>query len=82
MQFDSNAVVRLIGLGIEPYMVAPSILAVMAQRLAARICVNCKQAYMPERDVFDRYFNDCESAYLPFLYHGVGCGHCRQTGYF
>ena len=77
-----QAVVRLIELGIEPYMVAPSILAVMAQRLAARICVNCKQAYMPERDVFDRYFNDCESAHLPFLYHGVGCGHCRQTGYF
>ena len=41
-----QAVVRLIELGIEPYMVAPSILAVMAQRLAARICVHCKQAYM------------------------------------
>ena len=51
-----QAVVRLIELGIEPYMVAPSILAVMAQRLAARICVNCKQAYMPERDVLGRYF--------------------------
>ena len=77
-----QAVIRLIELGIEPYMVAPSILAVMAQRLAARICVNCKQAYMPEQYVLDRYFNDCESVHSPFLYHGVGCDHCRQTGYF
>lgn len=77
-----QAVVRLVELGIEPYMVAPSILAVMAQRLAARICENCKRAYTPEANVLDRYFYDCDQQNAPFLYHGVGCAHCRQTGYF
>lgn len=77
-----QAVVRLVELGIEPYMVAPSILAVMAQRLAARICENCKRAFTPEVEVLERYFYDCESVHAPFLYHGSGCDHCRQTGYY
>ncbi len=77
-----QAVVRLVELGIEPYMVAPSILAVMAQRLAARICENCKRAYTPEDHVLERYFYDSDSEHAPFLYHGVGCAHCRQTGYY
>jgi type IV pilus assembly protein PilB len=76
-----QAVVRLIELGIEPYMVAPSILAVMAQRLAARICEGCKRAYTPERDLLDTYFYDCDEVDVPVLYHGVGCPYCRQTGY-
>ena len=76
-----QAVVRLVEMGIEPYMVAPSILAVMAQRLAARICENCKSAYTPEDHVIERYFYDSDSVDKPFLYHGVGCAHCRQTGY-
>ncbi|CAA6689694.1 MULTISPECIES: GspE/PulE family protein [unclassified Lentimonas] len=77
-----QAVVRLVEIGIEPYMVAPSILAVMAQRLAARICENCKSAYTPEAHVLERYFHDSHSVNTPFLYHGVGCAHCRQTGYY
>lgn len=51
-----QAVVRLIELGIEPYMVAPSLLAVLAQRLAARICENCKRAYHPEQDMLRKFF--------------------------
>jgi type IV pilus assembly protein PilB len=77
-----QAVIRLVELGIEPYMVGPSILAVMAQRLAARICENCKRAYTPELEVLERYFYDCDRQCLPLLYHGVGCAHCRQTGYY
>jgi type II secretory ATPase GspE/PulE/Tfp pilus assembly ATPase PilB-like protein len=76
-----QAVVRLVELGIEPYMVAPSILAVMAQRLAARICEGCKRAYTPERALLETYFDDCDESDLPVLYHGGGCLQCRQTGY-
>lgn len=77
-----QAVVRLIEIGIEPYMVAPSILAVMAQRLAARICENCKRAYTPSPETLDQYFYDAKDIEPPMFYHGRGCGHCRDTGYY
>ena len=46
----AQAIVRLMEIGVEPYMVAPSVIGVMAQRLCARICESCKEAYYPTRD--------------------------------
>ncbi len=76
-----QAVVRLTELGIEPYMVAPSLLAVIGQRLAARICEACKQAYSPSADTIERFFYDTAGIKEPFFYQGTGCSHCRNTGY-
>ena len=76
-----QAVVRLIEIGIEPYMVAPSLLAVVAQRLAARICDNCKKAYTPEPKLLERYFYDVHDVEPPVFYHGGGCARCRNSGY-
>lgn len=76
-----QAVVRLIELGIEPYMVAPSILAVLSQRLAARICENCKRAYTPGEEVLRKFFHDYKEVEAPVFYEGQGCPHCRNTGY-
>jgi len=75
-----QAIIRLVEIGIEPYMVAPSILGVLAQRLAARICEKCKEAYFPSRSLLEKYFRDIpEGVEVPF-YHGRGCPHCRNTG--
>lgn len=76
-----QAVVRLVELGIEPYMVAPSILAVLAQRLAARICDNCKRSYHPDEEVLRKFFYDYREVDPPVFYEGRGCPHCRNTGY-
>jgi type IV pilus assembly protein PilB len=76
----AQAIVRLIEIGVEPYMVAPSVIGVLAQRLAARICENCKEAYYPSRDVLRRYFDDEGLTDVPF-YRGRGCTACRGTGY-
>lgn len=76
-----QAVVRLIELGIAPYMVAPSLLAVLAQRLAARICEGCKKAYTPSAGTLAKYFYDYQEVDAPMLYRGRGCPNCRQTGY-
>ncbi|MGZ0655616.1 GspE/PulE family protein [Coraliomargarita sp. W4R72] len=76
-----QAVVRLVELGIEPYMVAPSLLAVLAQRLAARICEHCKRAYTPDEDVLRKFFYDYKEVESPIFYEGQGCPHCRNTGY-
>jgi type IV pilus assembly protein PilB len=75
-----QAIVRLIELGVESYMVAPSVLGVLSQRLAARICEACKEAYYPSREVLQKYFADEGLTDVPF-YRGRGCPACRHTGY-
>ena len=75
-----QAIVRLMEIGVEPYMVAPSVIGVLSQRLAARICDKCKEAYYPPRDVLLKYFKAEGLTDVPF-FRGRGCPHCRGTGY-
>ncbi|HLP03272.1 MAG TPA: GspE/PulE family protein [Opitutaceae bacterium] len=75
-----QAVLRLMEMGVAPYMVAPSVVGVLAQRLVARICEKCKEAYFPPREVLRRYFDDDGLSDVPF-YRGRGCPYCRGTGY-
>jgi type IV pilus assembly protein PilB len=76
----AQAIVRLMEIGVEPYMVAPSILGVLAQRLTARICENCKEPYQPSRELLRKYFLEEGLSDVPF-YRGRGCTACRGTGY-
>jgi type IV pilus assembly protein PilB len=76
----AQAIVRLLEIGVEPFMVAPSIIGVLAQRLAARICEHCKEAYYPTPETLRRYFLDEGLVETPF-YRGRGCAKCRGTGY-
>lgn len=76
----AQAIVRLIEIGVEPYMVAPSVIGVLAQRLAARICENCKEAYYPTTETLRKYFQEDGLSEVPF-YRGRGCLACRGTGY-
>ncbi len=76
----AQAIIRLIEIGVESYMVAPSVIGVLAQRLAARICENCKEPYYPPREVMQKYFLDEGLTDVPF-FRGRGCGACRGTGY-
>jgi type IV pilus assembly protein PilB len=75
-----QAIVRLMEIGVEPYMVAPSVIGVLSQRLAARICDRCKEAYYPPREVLTKYFKTEGLTDVPF-FRGKGCPHCRGTGY-
>jgi general secretion pathway protein E/type IV pilus assembly protein PilB len=74
-----TALTRLVDMGIEPYLVASSLEAVVAQRLVRVICPKCKEP-MPEEEVapLRRRFGDK----LPdVLYRGQGCRYCQGTGY-
>ena len=75
-----QAITRLLEIGVEPYMVAPSVIGVLAQRLVARICEGCKEAYFPPRETLQKYFQDEGLTDVPF-YRGRGCPACRHTGY-
>ena len=74
-----SASTRLLDMGVEPFLIASSVEAVMAQRLVRTICKSCKEEYVPETpDLLPRDFEYKKGAKL---YRGVGCRECRNTGY-
>ncbi|WP_442485281.1 GspE/PulE family protein [Aeoliella sp. SH292] len=77
-----SAYTRLVDMGIEPFLVASTIEAVMAQRLVRRLCQECKQAYEPKREDMPKDFpwDDFEEAGGK-LYTPRGCKRCRDIGY-
>ncbi len=75
-----SALHRFLDMGIESFLVASSVLAVVAQRLLRRICPSCKTEYVmtdEEREFYE------ESGGTPqdVFYHGTGCNFCNDTGY-
>lgn len=76
-----QAVVRLIEIGIEPYMVAPSINCVLAQRLAARLDERTKEAYTPRPEQLDTFFRDWRDLEDITLFRPAGSLPKNQSGY-
>jgi len=75
-----TAVARLIEMGIEPFLVASSVIGVLAQRLVRVICPECKEAYTPPVEAFRRLNLAMDLDSVTF-YRGRGCDRCRHTGY-
>lgn len=76
-----QSLTRLIDIGVEPFLVAPSVTAVMAQRLVRQICPKCRESYVPLRRVVEENFINAEGEEIRF-WRGTGCAHCHHTGYF
>jgi len=76
-----SALTRLADMGIEPYLLASSILGIVAQRLVRTICPLCKTGYSPSAEELEEL--DLTSKRLPKgkLYKGLGCASCFETGY-
>lgn len=78
-----STVTRMIDMGVEPFLIASSVIGSLSQRLARRLCDECKEEYRPPRDQllglgFDP--DAPENADVKF-YRGRGCAACRETGY-
>lgn len=73
---SSSTITRLLDMNIEPFLIASSLTAVLAQRLVRTICPKCKEYYtaLPEEI---RYLEDASQV----LYRGKGCDACKMTGY-
>ena len=71
-----SAVSRLMDIGIEPYMLAPSLLIVIAQRLIRKLCPDCKEAYEPSTAQLKGAAIKSE-----LIYRAKGCPKCNNTGY-
>lgn len=74
-----SSVVRLIDMDIEPYLVATSIVGVIAQRLVRKICPHCKITY--EANEYEKKMLGSSEKQNLKLYRGSGCGYCKNTGY-
>ena len=72
------AIERLLDLGVKPMMITAATNLVIAQRLARRICMNCREPYVPSTGVLRRLRIEADSQEF---HHGRGCVACAQTGY-
>lgn len=89
----TGAIFRLIDMGVEPFLVASSVLGVVAQRLVRIVCPNCKEAYRPTAGSPELLFLEAsrengDAPALPdtdqqelVLYRGKGCQRCNGSGY-
>ena len=73
----AGALPRLMDMGIEPFLLSSSVSAALAQRLARKICNECKETYEASPAEIEQL--QCEQGTL--LHRGAGCGNCRGTGY-
>lgn len=73
-----SAITRMIDMGIEPFLVASSLICVLAQRLIRVICPNCRESY-PATPQEVAYLDANSSS--PLLYRGTGCNKCLGNGY-
>ena len=75
----ASAMTRLLDLGIEPYLVASSVMGVLAQRLVRTVCGGCAREYSPS-DAEARWLG-VSRADAAGMHRGAGCAACRGTGY-
>jgi len=82
----AGAVTRLLDMGLEPFMVAQTLIYVSAQRLARKVCPECTQPDEPDFKLLSSLAERArkggyELPDSPRFMRGAGCDHCRQTGY-
>ncbi|MGQ0507097.1 MAG: type II secretion system ATPase GspE [Myxococcaceae bacterium] len=81
----AGAVTRLVDMGVEPFLVASSLTAVLAQRLVRRVCPDCRSSYVPgEEELAEIGLSRAklqEKYGVKQIYKAIGCTHCNRLGY-
>src|SRR5213082_1863592 len=75
----AGAITRLDDMGIEPFLISSSILMTCAQRLVRRVCMNCREEFLPEPEMFEKL--GLEPKKDAIFYRGSGCDRCKGRGY-
>jgi type IV pilus assembly protein PilB len=76
-----SAITRLVDIGVPPFLIASSVIAIMAQRLVRVNCVKCREPYNPPEGEIRAMGISPETAAKANFMKGRGCNHCRQSGY-
>ena len=78
----AGAVTRLLDMGIEPYLITSSVDCIIAQRLVRIICDNCKEEYIPGKEILKELLDEQSlNIKKPKFYRGKGCAACKFSGY-
>lgn len=75
----ASTVIRLVDMGIEPFLVASSMVGIISQRLVRKICISCKEVYIA--DEAEKKILGVPPEKEIKLYKGIGCPFCNGTGY-
>jgi len=78
---SASAITRLVDIGVEPFLISSSLIAVIAQRLLRTLCNDCKEAYQPDDLAFKSIDMDPERYRDQRVYRARGCENCFHTGY-
>ncbi|MDD5665029.1 MAG: ATPase, T2SS/T4P/T4SS family, partial [Candidatus Omnitrophica bacterium] len=76
-----GAVVRLVNMGVEPYLINSSLVCVVSQRLVRKICSYCKEEYTVKKEIIDSLKLNIEKAKEVRFFRGKGCKNCFNMGY-
>jgi len=76
----ASSIARMVDLGVEPSLLATSINCIVAQRLARRLCVHCREPYWPDASELEE-LGIAEPNDDTWLYKPVGCVQCAGTGF-
>ncbi|MEW4489077.1 GspE/PulE family protein [Thalassoglobus sp. JC818] len=76
-----GSITRLIDMGVQPFLVASSLMAVMAQRLIRVVCSKCGTSYQPDQEELDFFELSQEQLDSANFRHGTGCANCQHTGF-
>jgi len=74
-------ITRMVDMGVEPFMIASSLLTVLSQRLVRRICPACKEEYRPDENLVREFLSRGTDPRTVKFFRGRGCAECRNTGY-
>lgn len=75
------SITRLLDMGVEPFLIASSVILIEAQRLVRKLCPHCKQPFKPALDLLESIGLNEKTASGITFYKAVGCQECNQTGY-
>ncbi len=76
-----SSVTRLIDMGVEPFLVASSVMAIMAQRLVRVVCAKCKEPYEAEPGDIEQFSLSPDQLESAQMTRGKGCSNCQHSGY-
>ncbi|MBL4576298.1 MAG: Flp pilus assembly complex ATPase component TadA [Opitutaceae bacterium] len=77
----AGAITRLVDMGVEPFLIASSLEAVLAQRLVRKICKECRTSFDPNESLVGQLDLKLKDLGNKEFFYGKGCHHCNETGY-
>ncbi len=76
-----STITRLVNMGLKPYLITASLVAVISQRLVKKICPDCKGEHIPDNTIIDKLNSLNHDLQGKHFYIGKGCNSCNRTGY-